>query len=338
MRGGGGKLVTVSLSSTGGILVRYGRRTFSMDPKSSENADYTFVSHAHSDHLHIVSEKERIISSRETVQLASERGFKMKEPEEVEGVELLDSGHILGSRSINIEDEVIYTGDIAGRERAFMKRCRLKHARVLIMETTYGSPEYVFPPTASVIKQVNSLISSCYDKGMPVVLMGYTLGKAQLLSYMFSSWKPIFFHESVEKINAIYRKNGINIQNGITVRNSEIESLPEGPWLMISPVMNSKSTQVKVLKKKYNAVTVLFSGWAISREYVKSVGADYGFPISDHSDFRELLQIVGDVSPDVVYTTHGFSERFSRILKKEGFDSKPVESYQSTLHDHLTED
>jgi len=190
--------LNISLSNSGGILVKYSGKKFSLDPRIAEKADYIFVSHAHSDHLHRASNSEKIISSNETVELASLRGYEMKNVEKVEGVELLDSGHILGSRCINIDDEVIYTGDIAGRERGFMRRPRLKHAEVLIIETTYGSPEYVFPPTAFIVKEVNRLISSCYDKGYPVVLMGYTVGKAQLLSY-FSLHGSLFTYMNLLK-------------------------------------------------------------------------------------------------------------------------------------------
>jgi putative mRNA 3-end processing factor len=331
-------LVKVSLSQSGGILVKCSDRTFVLDPKKPEKVDYTFVSHAHSDHLHNALEEEKIIASPETIDLAAARGYTVNKPENVEGVELLDSGHILGSRSINIEDEVIYTGDIAGRERGFMKRCKVKHSRILIIETTYGSPEYIFPSTASIVKQVNSLISSCYDKGIPVVLMGYTVGKAQLLSYLFSSWKPIFYHLSVETINKIYRERGIKLQKAPSIEGKALLSLPSGPWVLVSPVLNKKNTLLAHLKKKYNAVTVFFSGWAVNKEYGRIVGADFSFPLSDHSDFKELLQVVNEVSPDVVYTTHGYAETFSRVLKKKGFDSKPITSYQSTLHEHMLED
>jgi len=117
-----------------------------------------------------------------------------------------------------------------------------------------------------------------------------------------------------------------------------MNNLPRGPWVMISPLRSSRNRFIRILKKKYNAVTVSFSGWALEKEYRVRIGSDYAFPLSDHSDFKELLEIVSEVSPRVVYTTHGFAEKFARILRNEGFDSKPISSYQSTLQDHLKED
>ena len=100
------------------------------------------------------------------------RGYDLGQTtEEVEGVELLDSGHILGSRALRIADEVYYTGDASGRARAFLGKCRTRRARILIMETTYGIPDYIFPSTAKLVKDVNDLIATAYDRGNPVVLM-----------------------------------------------------------------------------------------------------------------------------------------------------------------------
>ena len=166
-----------SVTANGGIQVDLGKVRYALDPHSRARADYTFVSHAHMDHMHAPSKGERIIASDATRELARARGYDLGETTEgAEGVELLDSGHILGSRAIRIEDEVYYTGDASGRARAFLGKCRTRQARILVMETTYGTPEYVFPSTAKLVKEVNGLIASAYDRGVPVVLMGYPLG------------------------------------------------------------------------------------------------------------------------------------------------------------------
>ncbi|MDG7011296.1 MAG: exonuclease [Nitrososphaerota archaeon] len=325
-----------SVTANGGIQVELGETRYLLDPRARVKADYTFVSHAHIDHMHTPAKNERVIASSVTGELAKARGYDLgSTTEEVDGVELLDSGHILGSRAIRIQDEVYYTGDASGRTRAFLGKCRTRRARVLVMETTYGSPEYVFPATAKLVKEVNSLIASAYDRGVPVVLMGYPLGKAQLLSYFFSSWDPIIYHERVAAMNRIHVEHGVPLKPGMTFDPAkDRDRLPRGPWVMVSPMSSGRSRLMAHLKKEYGAILVAFSGWALGRGYKHTMGADYSFPLSDHCDYEELVRLVQAVSPEMVYTVHGFAAEFARDLRELGFSARPLGAYQSSLSDY----
>ncbi|MDA4123844.1 MAG: exonuclease [Thaumarchaeota archaeon] len=324
------------VSSNGGIQVDADGTRFILDPRGAVRADYAFVSHAHLDHMHNPSRTERVIASDATRDLAKARGYDLGQTvEEVEGVELLDSGHILGSRAIRIADEVYYTGDASGRERAFLGKCKTRRARILIMETTYGSPEYHFPQTAKLVKEVNSVIGGAYDRGKPVVLMGYPLGKAQLLSYYFSSWEPLFFHEKVAAMNKVHVDYGVPLKEGSVFDPlKDSDSLPDGPWLMVSPMSSGRSRLMSHLKKRHGAVLIAFSGWAVGGGYSFSMGADYAFPLSDHCDYPELIRLVEAVSPELVYTTHGFAAEFASDLRKMGFSARTLSAYQSSLSDY----
>ena len=316
------------------MFVEDGDLKFALDPRRPVRSDFVFFSHAHFDHMSVPSRRSRVISSRETKMLASVRGYELGETfERIEGVKLLDSGHILGARALSLGDEFLYTGDAAGRERAFLSKCKTKKARVLLMETTFGTSEYIFPPTSALVKKVNTLIGEVFDKGRPVVLMGYPLGKAQVLTYLFSAWGPIYFHEQIAQINDIYRECGIALKQGGSVNSSTLGDLPHGPWVMLAPMMNSRSRYISVLKKQHGAVTIAFSGWATGEGYRRMMGADHAFPLSDHCDYSELLKLVHDVSPEVVYTTHGSAEEFAADLRREGYDAKPLNGYQSNLSD-----
>ncbi len=330
----------VRVSANSGIQVDAGETRFILDPRGAVHADYTFVSHAHIDHMHNPAKNERVIASPETREFAKARGYDLGyTTEEVEGVELLDSGHILGSRAIRIADEVYYTGDASGRERAFLGKCKTRRARVLIMETTYGSPEYVFPQTAKLVKEVNSLVAAAYDRGRPVVLMGYPLGKAQLLSYYFSSWEPLYFHNSVAAMNKIHTEHGVPLKPGRRFDPlKDADSLPHGPWVMVSPMSSGRSRLMTHLKKNYGALLVAFSGWAVKAGYSISMGADYAFPLSDHCDYPELIKLVQAVSPELVYTTHGFAAEFAGDLRKMGFSARTLSAYQSSLTDYVKGD
>ena len=324
-----------SVSSDGGIVVEGGRLRYVLDPKGPVSEGYAFVSHAHIDHMHSPSAGEKVIASKATKDLAMARGYDLGEVQEVaEGVKLLDSGHILGARAVLIGDDVFYTGDASGRERGFLKRCETRRARILVMETTYGTPGYVFPETSKLVKEVNSFISGCYDKGKPVVLMGYPLGKAQLLSYFFSCWEPLFYHRSVAEMNRVHVEHGVSLKGGgVFDPSAGVESLPQGPWLMVAPMSGPRSTLAASLKKSRGAVLVAFSGWATRPGYRLVAGADASFPLSDHCDYQELVRLAKEVSPEKVYTVHGFAAEFASDLRRLGFDATPLGPYQSTLGD-----
>jgi putative mRNA 3-end processing factor len=328
------------VSANGGIQVDYRDRRYMLDPRGSVSADYAFVSHAHVDHMHNPSKSEKVIASSATRDLASARGYELGETiEKLEGVDLLDSGHILGSRAIRIDEEMLYTGDASGRERAFLGKCRTKTARILVMETTYGLPEYVFPPTAKLVKEVNALIGSAFDRGKPVVLMGYQLGKAQLLSYFFSSWSPLYVSDGIARLNEVHRKYGVPLKPARHFDPSKgAESLQRGPWVMITSMTSGRSRFMSALKKQHGAVLVAFSGWALGAGYCRSLGVDYAFPLSDHCDYPELIRLVQEVSPEVVYTTHGFAQEFAGDLRKMGFTARTLAPYQSSLFDYVSGD
>jgi putative mRNA 3-end processing factor len=304
--------------------------TIALDPSRPAACDYTFVSHAHVDHLHRKGRgesKSKLIASKETSMLASARGYDISGAEQHDGFQLVDTGHILGSRGLLMENDVYYTGDISTRERAFLKPAKLPHARTLIIESTFGRPEYSFPALSEITHKTNKIISEMYDLGIPVILMGYALGKAQILTKLFGHWDPVFVHDSVAKMNSVYSDLGVDLKNAVTHTEAEEKGLlsKRRPWIMVAPLMSGRNAFLKRMKEQYGAVTVGFSGWAVDPKYKYMMGIDYAMPFSDHCDYDELVQAVKQCKPEKVYTFHGFASEFANALKKMGFDAEPIE-------------
>src|SRR5919108_1122152 len=319
----------VSLGQSG-IIVQHADTAIALDPSRSVDSHFTFVSHAHIDHLHKPGmdkkNKTQVLASKQTALIAQARGYKILEPaEQYDGFQLVDTGHILGSRGLLIGDDVYYTGDISMRERAFMKPAKVPHAKILIIESTFGLPKYVFPPISEVIHNTNKIISEMYDLGIPVILMGYTLGKAQLLTKLFGHWDPII-HDSVAKINSVYSELGVRLESFMTHSQAEDRGLlaKNRPWVMVAPLMSSRCAFLKEMKNSYGAVTIGFTGWAIGSRYRYMMGLDYVMPLSDHCDYNELIAAVKQCNPEKVYTFHGFANEFAEALSQMGFDAEAV--------------
>ncbi len=304
-----------------GAICTYRDTIIRLDPRTL-GSGINFVSHAHTDHLPAPRDG-KVLTAKSTVHLARARGKNLTHYDEyVDGLKLYDSGHILGSRSIMVGD-IFYTGDICTRTRGFLEGAKIPQCETLITECTFGLPEFSFPPIHKVRALVDEIISKMYARGVPVILMGYELGKAQTLSQMFSHWEPVYYHDSVKKMNDIHRQLGISIPD----RLGHTEAMNAGllrkrPWIMIAPMLKSKSPFLAEMRQ-YGAVTVSFSGWAVSGQHVRS-GADYNIPLSDHCDFNELVDMVKRSGASQVYTVHGFVDYFAASLAEQGINAEPL--------------
>lgn len=322
------------VSQGNGISVQYNGKRVVLDPSSSIDADVIFISHAHMDHMHRPKQNSVVLTSHETAYLAAQRDNELGAVEtKLEGYEMIDSGHILGSRGLLIENELYYTGDIAGRPRGFLPKGKPVKCKTLILESTFGEEEYRFPPIAIIQDRVNKLIADLFSRGIPVLLMGYALGKAQIVSYLFSSWQPMYSHEAVFKMNEAYRTLNVDLkEESIEISKAEEEGLLKRmPWVMVAPMSSGRSKFVKSLKEKYGVVTIGFSGWAVNDRYKHARALDYAFPISDHCDFYELVSFVKECEPERVYTFHGSAVSFAEHLRGIGFDAEPLLGAQKSL-------
>ena len=316
--------------SKNGIRCKNDASTVYLDPKKINHDGINFVSHAHIDHLP-KGGSGLTLASHETNEIAKLRGFSFETTDSLENFSLVDSGHILGSKGI-LFDDIFYTGDITLRDRGFLKGAKIPKCKTLITECTFGLPEFVFPEITDIVQQVNEIISELYSRGKPVLLLGYELGKSQTLSQLFANWEPLYYHDSVKKMNDLHRTLGIPLKDAMG--HSEAESkgfLEKKPWVMVAPMMNAKSQFIQHMKTKYDAITIGFSGWAHSKKFPYSRGTDYSIPLSDHCDYNELIQLVNQSGAEKVYTIHGFVEEFAKDLTRQGIPAQPLQ--ESSLDD-----
>ena len=145
-----------------------------MDPHHPvRTGEWVVVSHAHSDHTArhsavILTEPtrrlmrsrisgtraERVLGFNECLHQSDLESSKAQTPFRLS---LHPAGHVLGSAMARLEvdgDSLLYTGDFKLREGRSSERCEPVHARTLVMETTYGRPRYIFPPTEEVLASV----------------------------------------------------------------------------------------------------------------------------------------------------------------------------------------
>jgi Cft2 family RNA processing exonuclease len=285
----------------------------------------SFVSHAHSDH--IASHRE-ILATRATASLMRLRvsGKRQEtildyvQPWTTEfgcEVQLYPAGHILGSAMFHATTEqgsLLYTGDFKLRPSLAAEPCVVPRADVLIMETTFGLPRYVFPPADEVERGIVEFCRQAIADKVTPVLYAYSLGKTQeLLQIVGRNGLPVMLHAHGYKMTQRYEELGMKLPP-YTLLN---ESAHAG-HVIICPPMSGCTGPLTWIHPKRTAVA---TGWAMDSGAIYRHGCDAAFPLSDHADFPDLLAFVERVQPKLVYTLHGFAREFAATLRQRGVEA-----------------
>lgn len=313
-----------------GIHIQKGKKIVA--DSSSSTGDINLISHAHADHS-LKKEVKKVVCSELTAKMAEERfGNKINYTDKHNGIDLIPSGHILGSRAALIDNEVLYTGDVSMQDRAYIDGFKPVKAEKLIVETTYGIPAYSLPEQEKVIAEVEDWIKEHNHQNL--FLFGYSLGRAQKIQYIVQKVtdKPILAHGAIIKMNQVIEQH-TDIEFRAKPYKENKELLDEGA-VLIAPSRSSKADWIESLVEKHDGLKVGFSGWAVHDSFKYRGGYDETFALSDHCGFDDLVRLVKEVDPEKVYTHHGFDEQFASYLKRElGFNARALKNNQSSLTD-----
>jgi DNA ligase-1 len=293
-----------------------------MDPQVPRG--FAFVSHAHSDH--IGKHRETVLSAGTSRLMRARQGtagveyvLDFGETREMRGAAftLLPAGHVHGSAQLHLETgdgSLLYTGDFKLRAGLSSERIEWRAADTLIMETTFGRPEFVFPPTDKVLSEVVKFCREALEDGEVPVLLGYSLGKAQeiLCAVAAAGLKPML-HGAVAKLTRIYRELVPGFPEFAEYKASEV-----GGHVLIAPPSVKGSRMLSAIKKKRVA---MLTGWAMRPGAVHRYQVDAAFPLSDHAGYDDLLKYVELVQPKRVLTLHGYASEFARDLRERGIEA-----------------
>jgi putative mRNA 3-end processing factor len=286
-----------------------------LDPKRARR--WSFVSHAHADHAPSKVEGE-VLFSRATGRLLRRsipgRLLEMNTAFEAGNLRMriFSSGHVLGGSQLLLENDfrAVYTSDINLEGGATCGKAEIESCDVLIIEATFGSPIFDFPPRKEAVSQIKDWADEQLARDITPVLLGYSLGKAQELTSYLSGDYQVEVHPSIYGINRKYENLGVGLGG---------YRLFPGPGdcnrVVIFPPGARKSPDLRGMR----CAVAMASGWAALRGTKTRMGVDEAFPLSDHSDFNSLVKYVEKSSPQVVYTFHGFAEEFADELRERGF-------------------
>ncbi|MFZ4765881.1 MAG: MBL fold metallo-hydrolase RNA specificity domain-containing protein [Roseimicrobium sp.] len=285
-----------------------------------------FVSHAHSDHF---ARHEWTLCSPPTAQLIIRRygvprarilaPQPFHQPLDWNGFSicLLPAGHILGSAMLHLTRladgaTLLYTGDFKLRHGLTAEPAVLQHADTLVMETTFGRPEFVFPPLEETVARMHHFVRETLSACETPALLGYSLGKAQeILAALAGCTGPIMVHPTILELAETYHACGYSFPKHRVFEPTDAA----GHALVLPPKSRQHYASIPKLR------TVMLSGWALTKGAKYRYGVDELLPLSDHADYHELLECVAQVAPTRIFTVHGYTTNFARDLRQRGHEA-----------------
>src|SRR5688572_28243604 len=285
----------------------------------------SFVSHAHFDHVAMHREilcsagtarlmQARLPGERREIVLPYEQPFEL-----TRGctVRLYPAGHIFGSAQFHATSDqgtLLYTGDFKLRQGFSAELCATPRADTVIMETTFGLPRYVFPPTEQVLAEIVAFCQQALHEDAIPILFGYSLGKSQeLLQALGRAGLPAMLHPQTYRLTKIYEELGMAFPPYALFD----PATAAGHVLLCPP----QSVTWTALRKLEHRRTAMITGWALDPGAKYRYQCDAAFPLSDHADYPDLLAFVERVQPTRVFTLHGFAQEFARTLRDRGIEA-----------------
>lgn len=292
-----------------------------LDARNS--APRCIVSHAHSDHI---ARHRAVVCTRATARLMQERLPGRREfqvlpfgvPEQLTldcTVTLLPAGHILGSALVLLEHRehgsLLYTGDFKLNSGLAAEPCATPPADVLVMETTFGLPRYAMPPANETGAAIIEFCRATLAAAATPVLLAYALGKSQeLVRLAGRAGLPVMLHPHAARYTRLYEELGAPMPPHRT-----FDAQDHRGHVVIAPAGDQLIDWINPRR------TAAITGWAMDSRTRHQLGCDEAFPLSDHSDFNELLAFVDRIRPRTVYTVHGFAREFAATLRRRGIEA-----------------
>jgi putative mRNA 3-end processing factor len=232
---------------------------------------------------------------------------------EDEKLTLYFAHHILGTAQVLVEDSdgirILYTSDFK------LPKTPIINADVLVIEATYGNPMQVRPFEKIVENALVSLVERGLRQG-PVYIFGYH-GKLQEVMQILRNAgvkAPFIVPERVFRISKICERHGMKLGRYMLFSEEEAQSmLKERDSFIALYHMNSRRYIGK------DAFRILVSGWEFSSPRRQIGDSEHVIALSDHSDFKGLLQYVEESEPKLVITDNyrvGAAKTLARQIEK----------------------
>ncbi len=231
-------------------------------------------------------------------------------------ITLFPAGHIIGSAQVRIEykgETWVVSGDYKIQDDGVTIPFEPVKCNTFITESTFGLPIYQWQPQSEIMDKIHQWVLHNQSIGRNSILDAYSLGKAQRLIHALSAYgHKIYAHGAIYYMQEAIKQ---------FMHFPEIEYLtPETPkesvknGIIIAPPSAINSPWMR----RWQPYSLgICSGWMQVRGAQRRRNADAGFALSDHADWKGLLEAIKATGAECVYVTHGFSATLARYLREK---------------------
>jgi putative mRNA 3-end processing factor len=238
-------------------------------------------------------------------------------------VSLHPAGHILGSAQVRIEHrgEIwVVSGHYALEPDPTCASFEPLRCHTFVTEATFALPIFRWPDVAGVRDAIHAWWRANQQAGSATLLFAHPVGQAQrLLAMLDPSIGPIYTHESINPVNAIYVQQNVRLAPAIAAGES-------GGWrqaLILAP----PSVHGSAWARRFGpASTALASGWMRIRGTRRRRSLDRGFVLSDHADWPALLRVIEETHAEQILVTGGFRGPLTRWLQERSREAQSIET------------
>jgi putative mRNA 3-end processing factor len=306
-----------------GLYCRPGR--FHIDPYGG--AERAVVTHGHSDHArpghhHVLATQETLAVMRARLGTPARTGGQAAYyGERVTigdvAVTLIPAGHVLGSAQVLIEwkgARVVVSGDYKRRSDPTCPSFDVVPCDLFITEATFALPVFQHGDAS---EEVAKLLTSRGQFPERAHVVGvYGLGKCQRLIALLREAgydRPIYIHGALAECCALYESFGVRL-GALKPATGAARDDMKGEIVLAPP----SAIADRWSRRLPDPLTAFASGWMRVRARARQQGVELPLVISDHADWRELIETIAETGAEEVWVTHGREEALLHHINTTG--------------------
>ncbi|HXG78089.1 MAG TPA: ligase-associated DNA damage response exonuclease, partial [Methyloceanibacter sp.] len=298
---------------------------FHIDPYGG--ADRAVITHGHADHAR--PGHAHVLATRETLAVMTARlgtpakcsaqalayGERLTIGEVA--VTLFPAGHVLGSAQVLIEWKgvrAVISGDYKRSPDPTCPPFEPVPCHLFITEATFALP--VFQHGDANAEAAKLLRSREQFPDRAHVVGVYGRGKCQRLIALLRALgyqRPIYLHGALAECCALYESFGVRLGELKPATGAPRDEL-RGEIVLAPP----SAIADRWSRRLPDPVTAFASGWMRIRARARQRGVELPLVISDHADWRELIDTIEETGAEEVWVTHGREDALLHHIQTTG--------------------
>ncbi|HZJ11044.1 MAG TPA: ligase-associated DNA damage response exonuclease [Methyloceanibacter sp.] len=298
---------------------------FHIDPCGG--AARAVITHGHSDHAR--PGHDHVLATRETLAVMTSRlGTPARSSTQAlaygekisigdVAVTLFPAGHVLGSAQVLIEWQgarVVVSGDYKRSADPTCPPFEVVPCHLFITEATFALPVFRHGDAGDEVAKLLKSRAQFPDRAH--VVGAYGLGKSQRVIALLRAAgyeRPIYLHGALVACCTLYESFGVRLGELKSATGAKREEL-KGEIVLAPP----SAIADRWSRRLPDPVTAFASGWMRVRARARQQGVELPLVISDHADWRELIETIADTGAEEIWVTHGREDALLHHIQTTG--------------------